>query len=188
MNNDTNNLIIIKSIEDNKIDTRYSKSKDQHTIRLEIKNWLSGGKFIFAFQELDANNKQIAFTQCYMSVAETLGFVANVLDGTFIKQALASDPKGENITEVFKSMGGSDKEGKITYRDLTLSKGKKWILKAQECPGKKTTTGGFAPDGKATVMISMGLNPIDLKSIAKFLDHEYVAYRTAQMFKTISER
>lgn len=175
-------LFEIKPIENDVIATVFSKTKNK-TVRLEVKNWLAGDKFVFAMQQLNSDNKQVAFMQCYMDTLEAFGFTSNILDGAFIKMANHKDPNGEEITEVFKSMGGSKKDGNITYRDLTLSKGKKWILKVQECPGKETVTGGFAPSGKATTMISMGIDPSQLKSLAKKMEMEYTAYRQAQMAK-----
>ena len=167
------NTIEIKKPENNVIYETFGKQS-----RFELKNALSIGKFVIALQKLDENNHQTAFVQAYLNVDEALVMANDILSGKYVRDAAKA---GGEICEVFKSLGGSTRDGEIVYRDLTLSKGRLWMFKAQECPGKKTETGGYAPTGKATTSVSVGIMDTTIKAIALMIQAEYTAYRTLQI-------
>ena len=169
------NNIEIKKLEDNVIYETFGNHS-----RFELKNALAIGKFVIALQKFDDNNKQVAFISAYVGVDEALVMANDILSGSYFRKA---QKKPDEITECFKSLGGSVRDGEIIYRDLTLSKGKLWMFKAQECPGKKTETGGYAPAGKATTAVSVGIMDTAIKAIALMIQAEYQAYRTSQLLK-----
>lgn len=167
--------IDVKKIENNVIYETFGNHS-----RFELKNALAIGKFVIALQKFDDNNKQIAFISSYLDADEALVMANDIISGSYFKKA---QKQPDQITECFKSLGGSNKDGEIIYRDITLSKGKLWMFKAQECPGKKTDTGGYAPAGKATTTVSVGVMDQAIKAIAIMIQSEYIAYRTAQILK-----
>ena len=174
-----NSNIEIKDLENNVIFETFGNHS-----RLELKNALAIGKFVVALQKFDDNNKQTAFISTYLDADVALVMANDVLSGRFVK--MASKSSGD-IVEVFKAQGGSKKEDKIIYRDLTISKGRLWMFKAQECPGKVVEKGGYAPAGAATASVSVGVSNETIKAIALMIQAEWTAYRTAQLLKTKSE-
>lgn len=154
--------------------------------RLELKNGMFGkGKLAILLQKLDDHNKQLASMILYIDLPKALVMANDIISGRFAR--LAKDPS--QITSVFKDMGGQPPErakrrdGKALYRELEIQKGRLWIFKGVTGPGKVTDTGGFAPDGKAETMISVGMDNDTIKMIALMIQNEYVAYRTAQMLR-----
>lgn len=153
-----------------------------HT-RFELKNALAIGKFCFALQKFDDNNKQTAFIKCYMDIPEALAFANDILSGKFAKVAVKNGAP-ESIAKVFTSQGGSKKDGEIIYRTLDLSKGKLWMFKGIEQPGElNSKTGGYCAKKGSTPTnnVSVGVDDNALKDIAIMIQSEYQAYRTAQM-------
>lgn len=167
------NNIEIKPVENNV----FYETFGNHT-RLELKNALAINKFIIALQKFDDNNKQTAFISAYVDVDQALVMANDILSGKYVRDAAK---KPDEITTVFKAQGGTVKDDKIIYRDITLSKGRLWMFKAQECPGVRVEKGGFAPSGAPTSQVSVGVADETLKAIALMIQYEYIAYRTNQM-------
>ena len=170
-----NTIIEIKKNENNVIFETFGNHS-----RLELKNALSIGKFVIALQKFDESNKQTAFISAYLDTDVALVMANDILSGKYVRDAAKT---GSDIAEVFKSQGGSQKEDKIIYRDLTISKGRLWMFKAQECPGKVVEKGGYAPAGAATTTVSVGVSNETIKAIALMIQAEYTAYRTAQLLQ-----
>lgn len=149
--------------------------------RLELKNRsFNIGKLSIGLQKFDDNNKQTAFLNMYLNLDRALVLANDILFGRL--QKLAGNTN--DIVEVYKQIGGSKKDGKVIYRELTISKGRLWMIKGSEGPGKLTDkTGGFAPDGKPETVVSVGVDDATLRAIALMIQNEYQAYRTAQWLK-----
>lgn len=149
--------------------------------RLELKNRsFNINKLSIGLQKFDDNNKQTAFLNIYLDLDKALVLANDILFGRLQKLAGNS----QDIVEVYKQPGGSKKDGKILYRELSISKGRLWMIKGSEGPGKLTErTGGFAPDGKPTTSVSVGVDDNTIRAIALMIQNEYQAYRTAQWIK-----
>ena len=151
--------------------------------RLELKNSMfDKGKLAILFQKLDDNNKQVAVITTYMDLSKALVMANDILNGKFAK--MATDES--KITTVYKDMGGRPPEkanrpdGKALYRELAIQKGRLWMLKAIQGPGKVTDTGGFAQDGVPEIQVVVGMDADTLKAIALMIQNEYQAFRTAK--------
>lgn len=154
--------------------------------RLELKNSMfDKGKLAILMQKLDSNNKQVAVLTLYIDLPKALVMANDILSGKYAK--MAHDPS--KIVTVFKDFGGRSPEkagradGKALYRELDIQKGRLWILKGSQGPGKVTDTGGFAADGVAEIQISVGMDADTLKAIAILIQTEYQAFRTAKILK-----
>lgn len=151
--------------------------------RLELKNAMfDKGKLAILLQKLDDNNKQLAVITTYMDLSKALVMVNDILSGKFAKMA-TDDSK---IITVFKDMGGKPAEkagradGKPLYREFNIQKGRLWMFRGIQGPGKVTETGGFAPDGQSEIQVSVGMDADTLKAIALMIQNEYQAFRTAK--------
>lgn len=158
--------------------------------RLELKNSMfDKGKLAVLLQKLDDNNKQVDVMTLYIDLPKALVMANDILSGRFSK--MATDPS--KITTVFKDMGGKPAEranrpdGKPLYRELSIQKGKLWIIRGVQGPGKVTATGGFAADGQMESMISIGLDADTLKAIALTIQNEYQAFRTSKFYVTMCQ-
>lgn len=159
--------------------------------RIELKNSMFGrGKLAILLQKFDDNNKQIASLTLYIDLPKALVMANDILSGRYANIAQKSN---ESISTVFKDMGGQPAEkakredGKPLYRELSLQKGEKWIFRGVSGPGKVTNTGGFAPDGKSEINVSVGMDSETLKAVALMIQTEYQAYRTVQISKCAVE-
>lgn len=164
--------IEIKELENNVIYETFGNHS-----RFELKNALAIGKFNICLQKFDDNNHQTAFVSAYIDLDQTLVMANDILSGRYFKMAQNSN----DIVEVFKSQGGTMRDDEIVYRDITLSKGRLWMFKAQECPGKRVEKGGYAPNGAPTTQVSIGLSDETIKAVALLIQYEYIAYRANQM-------
>lgn len=154
--------------------------------RLELKNSMFGkGKLAILLQKLDEHNKQIAAITLYVDLPKALVMSNDILSGKYVAMAKNST----EIITVFKDMGGQSPERakradhKALYREFALQKGNKWIFRGTSGPGKVTSTGGFAPDGKSETIVSVGMDDETIKAVALMIQAEYQAYRTAQFTK-----
>lgn len=152
--------------------------------RLELKNSMfDKGKLAILLQKLDDNNKQIAVITLYMDLSKALVMANDIISGKFARQATDES----KITTVFKDMGGRPPEkarredGKALYRELAIQKGRLWIIKGSQGPGKVTDTGGFSVDGLPEIQVSVGMDAETLKAIALMIQTEYQAFRTAKI-------
>lgn len=152
--------------------------------RLELLNSsFDIGKLIFRFQKFDVNSKkEIARLVAYLDIDKALCLANDILSGRLVK--LAQNGQKEGLRKVYAQPGGSVKDGKIIYREISVSIGNKFIVSGLECAGKKTSTGGFVADVTNTtipkVNINVGMDAQTLKSLAIMIQNEYQAYRTAQ--------
>lgn len=156
--------------------------------RLELKNSMfDKGKLAILLQKLDDNNKQLAVITCYLDMPVALTMANDILTGKFAR--MAGDSK--EIVEVFKDFGGRSPQkanrpdGKALYREFTIQKGRLWILRGSQGPGKLTDTNGIAPDGQFETQVSVGVSPETLKAIAILIQSEYQAFRTAKYFQSM---
>ena len=157
--------------------------------RLELKNGtFSIGKLAIGLQQFDmATKKQLGYITCFISLDKALSLAHDILSGRLVKESadhewpapIRSIPGGQPATKANRP------DGKPLYREFSIAKGKLWVLKGQEGPGKVTETGGFAPDGKAEKSISVGVSDDTLRTIALMIQTEYQAYRTAQYYYTL---
>ena len=157
-----------------------------HT-RIELKNDSFGiGKIHVGLQKFGDDNKQIAYVNSYIDFDTALVIANDILTGRYARMA---EKNGNDMTVVYKQPGGQPadranrSDGKPMYRELTITKGKLWLVSVQEGPGKVSATGGFVPDGKYDVRVSVGLSNESLKAMALMIQNEYLAYRTAQFVK-----
>ena len=160
--------------------------------RIEAKNLsLPIGKIQFNFQTFNEAHKQTGRIPLYMDVEKALVLSNDILTGKLATLAKYKQEKGDQMPKVFISPGGSSaakakrEDGKCEYREFAISKGKKWIVSASVGPGKETATGGFVADGKADLTIKVGLDDDSIKAFAILTKQEVLAYRTAQMLKSI---
>lgn len=156
--------------------------------RIELKNdAFSIGKLSIGLQQLDNNNRQTAYINCYMDLPKALVMANDILSGRFAKMA-----KPGEISKVFVSQGGQSAakakraDGKPLYREFSLSKGQKWIAGAIAGPGKENpATHGIVSDGKPEMQVKVGILDDDIKAMALMIKAEYEAYRTAQWLKSL---
>lgn len=144
------------------------------------------GKLIIQLQKFNDQNKEEARIKVYMDIERALVLCHDILSGRLAQCAKTMESKNGGLAKVFTSPGGSSREGEITYREFSISKGKKFIISALEMPGKKTETGGYVPDKEKAAekrSINIGVEPETLKAIAILIQNEYQAYRTAQYVK-----
>ena len=144
------------------------------------------GKLIIQLQKFNDQNKEEARIKVYMDIDRALVLCHDILSGRLAQCAKAMESKNGGLAKVFTSPGGSSREGEITYREFSISKGKKFIVSALEMPGKKTETGGYVPDKEKAAekrSINIGVEPETLKAIAILIQNDYQAYRTAQYVK-----
>lgn len=175
-----NTVLNIKDIENDVIFETFGNHS-----RFELKNALAIGKFCIALQKFDDNNKQTAFIKCFMNIPEALVFAQEVLSGRYAGMAKQGGAPNTPV-KVFESQGGSNRDGQIIYRSLTLSKGRLWMFKGTECEGEKNVkTGGYMAKKGAEItnQVSVGLDDNALKAIAIMIQDEYIAYRTNQLRK-----
>lgn len=173
----------IKEIEN----TVFWNEFGNHT-RIELKNSAFAiGKVAIGLQKFDDNNKQVAYTTFYLDIDKALVLAEDILSGRFVR--IAEKQNSNEMVVVYKVPGGQSAEKasrddkKPLYREFSISKGKLWILSCQEGPGKVTPTGGFMPDGKYETKVNVGLSNDSLKAMAKMIETEVMAYRTAQYLK-----
>lgn len=161
--------------------------------RIELKNSSFGiGKVAIGLQKFDDNNRQIAYVTTYLDFDKALVLANDILSGRFMR--MAEQQNSDTMVTLYKQPGGQSAEkanredGKPLYREFNISKGKLWILSAQEGPGQISKTGGFMPDGKYDVKVNVGLSSDSLKAFAIMIQQEYNAYRTAQYMKLLMEK
>ena len=154
--------------------------------RVELKNdSFSIGKLHIGLQKFGPDNKQTDYINTYIDLDKALVFANDILNGKFARMA---EERAE-MTILYKQPGGQSAEKanredkKPLYREFALSKGKLWILTAQEGPGQTSKTGGFMPDGKPDHRVTVGLSSESLKAMALMIQNEYQAYRVAQFIK-----
>lgn len=157
--------------------------------RIELKNSSFGiGKVAIGLQKFDENNKQTAYCTSYIDFDKALVLANDILSGKFARMV---EKSSEDMVKVYTLPGGQSAEKanredkKPLYRELTISKGKLWIISAQEGPGKVTSTGGFTADGKPDRKVNVGLSNEGLKAFALMLQNEISSYRTAQYMKLL---
>ena len=157
--------------------------------RLELKNGMFQlGKLSIGFQKFDNNNKQTAYITSYIDLDKALGMCDDIVSGRLYKKT-KSVPEG---TPVYKVYGGQKAEkakrsdNKPLSREFSIARGRMWILKVKEGPGKVTETGGIAPDGPAEREVAIGLSDESIRIFALMFQHEYDAFRTTQFLKTIN--
>lgn len=138
-------------------------------------------------QNHPVTNKQIAYVLIYMDIDKALVLANDILSGKLAAAAKLKqkdDPNG--IVTVYKSQGGQSAkdahrpDGKPLYRELCISKGKLWVLKATSGPGATTDNGGFIPDGKPDATVSIGLSNEALKGFALTFQENYRAFLTVR--------
>ncbi len=160
--------------------------------RLELKNGaFSIGKLAIGLQQFDVNtNKQKEYICCYMDIEKALSLSHDILSGMIAKEALKCE--WPNAVRVFQGGQPAEKanrpDKKPLYRDFSITKGKLWVLKGQEGPGKVNSKGGFAPDGKSEKSVSVGISSDTLRTMAIMIQMEYQAYRTAQYYYTLKKQ
>lgn len=152
--------------------------------RLELLNSsFEIGKLIIQLQKFNVNtNKEETRLRLYLDIDKALCLANDILSGRIAK--LAQNSQNGSLTKVYQQPGGSVKDNKVIYRELSISVGKKFIIGGLECAGKRTSTGGFVSDLSNTevekIQINVGVDSSTLKSIALMIQSEYQAYRTAQ--------
>ena len=148
--------------------------------RLELlSNAFAINKLIIRFQKFSDAKKELGRITAYLDIDKALVMANDILFSRLNKKI---NPNNPNIQKVFTQSGGSVKENKITYREISISKGKKWIIGCMECKGKKTDTGGFMPETGCPEKqeINVGMDEETLRGIALIIIQECQAYRTAQ--------
>ena len=173
----------IKEIEN----TVFWNEFGNHT-RIELKNSaLAIGKVAIGLQKFGDDNKQIAYTTFYLDIDKALVLAEDILSGRFAR--IVEKQNTTDMVIVHKVPGGQSAEKanradkKPLYRELSISKGKLWVVACQEGPGKVTPTGGFMPDGKYETKVMVGLSNESLKAMATMIKNEIMAYRVAQYLK-----
>lgn len=162
-------------------------------VRLEVLNSAMGiGKIQINLQKFNKEtHEELELLKAYIDVLDALLIANDILTGRYSKLAAA---KPNEITCLFEAIGGTsaDKanraDGKALYRQLKISRGKKWMIQIVYAPGKETSTGGFVADGKAEKTLSIGMDDNDFKKFALAIQTEYQAYRNAQMIASMNQR
>ena len=161
--------------------------------RIELKNKAFVlNKLAIGLQKFDNNFKQIAYLTFYLDLPAALNLCRQIIDGQLNEAAktLAQKAGKDQIVTVYKAPGGMSAkkanrpDGKPLYREFSISKGKKWMVKISVGPGKTTETGGIVPDGKTETAVSIGMDFKTLAEMALMIKAEYQAYRTAQYILT----
>lgn len=143
------------------------------------------GKLIIRLQKFnEATNKEEARITGYLNADIALTLANDILSGRMAQLAKAKADASGNAVKVFEQPGGSNKDGKTIYREISLSVGHKYIFACEQCAGKKTNTGGYVRDTANTdipkQIIRVGMDAQTLKAMALMIQNEYQAYRTAQ--------
>lgn len=159
--------------------------------RLELLSSAFGiGKLTVRLQKFnEATNKEEARITGYLNADVALTFANDILTGRMAQLAKAKSANGDAV-KVFEQPGGSSKDGKTIYREISLSVGHKYIFACEQCAGKKTNTGGYVRDTSNTdiprQIIRVGMDAQTLKAMALMIKSEYQAYRTAQYIRLYS--
>lgn len=169
----------MKPLENDVFYTTFGKNT-----RLELKNSMfDKGKLAVLLQKLDDNNKQLAVLTTYIDLPKALVMANDIISGQYAKTATDES----KITTVFKDFGGRPPEkanrpdGKALYREIAIQKGRLWMIRGTQGPGKVTDTGGFSADGSPETQITVGMDADTLKAIALMIQAEYQAFRTAKI-------
>lgn len=139
---------------------KWFKLKDKGGF-LSISPWTSGGKWVIDIGSVDASNKPISNTKCFVDSNKFNAYLNAVIIGR--GEVVYPARPGLATPESFVAYGGSERNGDIVSRvfkvhwwgDDTTNNPHAFAWKSGHFKGNKTSTGAITPDLKSPISINM---------------------------------